>query len=183
MIIQPGKLQGIYDITMSPNQDHRGYFARLYDQEIMSAHGLHRNWVQENRSYSIRKGTIRGLHFQFAPHAETKLIWVSRGVILDVFVDVRLGSPTFGCYDSRLLSENSGQLVYISPGFAHGFCTLVDNCEVVYKVDNVYSPAHEGGIAWNDPSLNIPWPVELPIMSEKDRKLPTLEQLKKERLR
>lgn len=183
MIIQPGKLQGIYDITISPNYDHRGYFARLYDQQIMMAHGLHRNWVQENRSFSSGKGTIRGLHFQWAPHAETKLIWVSRGAILDVFVDVRQDSPTFGCYDSRQLTEDNGQMVYIPPGFAHGFCTLMDNCEVVYKVDNTYSPAHEGGLLWNDPNLQIPWPVDQPVMSEKDQKLPTLEQLKKERWR
>lgn len=179
MIIKPGNLQGIYDITLAPNTDHRGYFTRLYDVNIMTAHGLHRNWVQENRSFSKQKGTIRGLHFQREPHAETKLIWVSRGSILDVFVDVRQDSPTFGCYESRVLTEDNFAMVYISPGFAHGFCTLSDNCEVVYKVDNVYSPAQEAGVLWNDASLQIPWPVDQPIISAKDQVLPTLDTLKR----
>ncbi|WP_171684915.1 dTDP-4-dehydrorhamnose 3,5-epimerase [Paenibacillus planticolens] len=183
MIIKPGRLQGIYDITLTPNNDHRGYFTRMYDQNIMMAHGLHRNWLQENRSFSRQKGTIRGLHFQFKPHAETKLIWVSKGAILDVFVDVRTDSPTFGSYDSKLLTEDNFAMLYISPGFAHGFCTLSDNCEVVYKVDHMYSPDHEGGILWNDPALNIPWPVQEPIISAKDQKLLPLDKLTKERLR
>lgn len=177
MFIKPGSLQGIYDITLAPNLDHRGYFTRMYDVNIMTAHGLHRNWVQENRSFSKQKGTIRGLHFQWEPHAETKLVWVSRGAILDVFVDIRRDSPTFGCYESKLLTEENLAMVYISPGFAHGFCTLTDNCEVMYKVDNTYSPAHEGGILWKDPSLQIPWPVQQPMMSEKDQRLPTLDKL------
>jgi dTDP-4-dehydrorhamnose 3,5-epimerase len=176
MIMKPCSLQGAYEITLQPMEDYRGHFTRIYDHRRYNELGLAEQWVQENRSFSKHKGTIRGLHLQFEPYAETKLIWVSKGAIFDVFVDVRRNSPTFGSWDSILLTESNHKMVYIPRGFAHGFCTLTDDCEVVYKVDNYYSPAHEGGFIWNDASLRINWPILKPILSEKDKKLPALEE-------
>ncbi|MFC3749134.1 dTDP-4-dehydrorhamnose 3,5-epimerase [Paenibacillus sp. GCM10012306] len=179
MIIKPGRLQGIYEISLSPSSDHRGHFTRIYDQQLFKEHGLDWNWVQENRSFSGKKGTIRGMHLQYGDHAETKLIRVTQGAIFDVFVDLRPDSPSFGCWDSVLLTENNNKMVYISKGFAHGFCTLQDACEVVYKVDRCYAPQHEGGVRWNDETLRITWPILRPIMSDRDMQLPTLEEYKR----
>lgn len=175
MIIKPCSLSGVYEITTVPKKDHRGHFTRIYDQQTFGELGLHRNWVQENRSYSRTKGTIRGLHLQFEPYAETKLLWVGKGAIFDVFVDLRKDSPTFGSWDSLLLTEDNDKAIYIAKGFAHGFCTLTDHCEVIYKVDHAYTPDSEGGVIWNDKSLRITWPIVKPILSEKDKRLPTLE--------
>ncbi|UJF35498.1 dTDP-4-dehydrorhamnose 3,5-epimerase [Paenibacillus hexagrammi] len=175
MIMIPGSLPGVYEITLSSNPDLRGYFQRLYDEQTFQEFGLHCNWVQENRSFSRKKGTIRGLHMQFGVHAETKLIRVSKGAIYDVFVDLRKDSPTFCMWDAVLLTEDNQRMVYIPKGFAHGFCTLVDDTEVVYKVDHVYSPAHEGGVYWKDETLRINWPILKPVISNKDQRLPSLE--------
>jgi dTDP-4-dehydrorhamnose 3,5-epimerase len=176
MIIKPLSLSGTYEITFTPHTDHRGHFTRVYDQQIFKEHGLDRNWVQENHSYSKEKGIIRGLHFQFPPYAETKLILVTRGAIFDVFVDLRKDSPAFGRWGSIELKEDNNKMVYIPRGVAHGFCTLTDDCEVVYKVDNYYSPRHEGGIIWKDETLGIHWPVSAPIISLKDNELPSLKE-------
>lgn len=179
MIIKPGRLQGIYEISLIPNSDHRGHFTRTFDQQIYQDHGLDWNWVQENRSFSSRKGTIRGMHLQFGEYAETKLIRVTKGAIFDVFVDLRQESPTFGSWDSVLLTENNNKMVYISKGFAHGFCTLQEDCEVVYKVDRPYAPQHEGGVRWNDEALRITWPILKPVISDRDLQLPTLQEFKR----
>lgn len=178
MNIRPLHLPGVYEITLEPKRDNRGFFMRTFDENIFHRHGLSRKWLQENHSYSEKKGTVRGLHFQLPPFSETKLIRVIKGAIFDVFVDVRPASPTFGKWGYVELSEDNFKMVLIPRGFAHGFCTLTDHSEVLYKVDNVYSPLHEGGIRWNDPSLNIPWPVSHPIISEKDNKLPPFEEVK-----
>lgn len=183
MRIKPCSLQGVYEILLDPHLDHRGHFTRIYDQQILKYHGLDRHWVQENRSYSMAKGTVRGLHFQAAPYAETKLIRVTKGAIYDVFVDVRKDSPTLGCWDSVLLTEDNHKMLYIPKGFAHGLCTLTDDCEVVYKVDNLYSPSHERGIVWNDSTLQITWPILRPILSSKDRALPAFDEYMKEEQR
>ncbi|MNI65051.1 dTDP-4-dehydrorhamnose 3,5-epimerase [compost metagenome] len=122
-----------------------------------------------------KKGTIRGLHFQYAPFTETKLVRVVSGAVLDVFVDLRKDSPTFGQWDSLELSEDNQTMVYIPRGFAHGFCTLIDHCTVLYKVDQVFTPAADSGIRWDDPSLAIDWPTHDPLLSDKDRNLPTLQ--------
>lgn len=174
MELIPRKLKGVYEIRMSPIHDHRGMFMRSYDESFFSANGIHRNWVQENQSVTEKKGTIRGLHFQYAPFTETKLVRVATGAVLDVFVDLRKDSPTFGQWDSLELSEDNLTMVYIPRGFAHGFCTLCDHCTVLYKVDQVYTPAADAGIRWDDPSLAIPWPVDKPVLSVKDGLLPTL---------
>lgn len=149
---------------------------RTYDDNIFAEYGIKREWVQENHSRSLQKGIIRGLHFQFPPFSETKLIRAVRGEVLDVFVDLRKGSPTFGLWDSITLSEENHVCAYIPRGFAHGFCTLTDFSEVVYKVDNYYSPKHEGGILWNDKDLEIAWPEKNPVLSEKDSKNMTFKE-------
>lgn len=170
------RMQGVYEIDTEPFRDHRGTFIRSYDEGQFSSAGVHRRWVQENQSISNVRGTIRGLHFQYSPNTETKLIRVITGAILDVFVDLRTGSPTFGQWDSIELSENNWKMLYLPRGFAHGFCTLTDNCTVAYKVDAEYNRSADGGIRWNDPELNIPWPATKPVLSDKDCKLPTLAE-------
>jgi len=170
MQILEQELKGVFEITLSPYIDERGFFMRTFDDKTFKEAGLNFNWVQENHSRTLKKGTIRGLHFQFPPFAETKLIRCIRGKILDVFVDLRKDSPTFGQWDSVELTEDNFKMVLIPRGFAHGFCTLSDDCEIVYKVDNYYSPQNECGIIWNDPDLNIEWSAAKPILSEKDAK-------------
>jgi dTDP-4-dehydrorhamnose 3,5-epimerase len=170
MEIHEKKLKGVYEIQLKPHFDPRGFFMRTYDSDIMKKAGLHREWVHENHSKSEKKGTIRGLHFQFPPLAETKLVRCIRGSIYDVFLDLREGSETFGQWDSIELSEENKKILFIPRGFAHGFCTLTHMTEVVYKADNVYSPGYEGGIYWNDTDLGINWPNIKPSLSEKDKK-------------
>ncbi len=171
MLFKERKLKGAYEIQLEPKEDNRGFFMRAYDEHIFHEHGLHRDWVQENHSLSVYKGTVRGFHFQFPPAAETKLVRVISGEIFDVFVDLRKGSPTFGQWDSIILSPQNKKLLYIPRGFAHGMCTLMDNSTMLYKVDNYFTPEKEGNIQWNDPDLRVPWPVTgTPIISEKDSK-------------
>ena len=171
MIIKPRKLEGVFEISLESKKDKRGFFMRTYDKKILYNFGIYREWVQENHSRSDEKGIIRGLHFQFPPNTETKLVRVIRGAILDVFVDLRKNSRTFAQWDSVKLSEENKKIVFIPKGFAHGFCTLTDVSEVVYKVDNYYSAQYDSGIIWNDEKLNIDWPIKNPILSDKDSKL------------
>ena len=170
MQIKERKLKGVFEIQLEPREDERGFFMRVYDDEIFKKYEIHRNWVQENHSLSLEKGIIRGMHFQFLPHSETKLIRVVTGKIYDVFIDLRDGSTTFGQWDSITLSADNKKMIYIPRGFAHGFCTLSENCEVVYKVDNYYTPDSEGTIKWDDSELGIDWPTNNPLLSEKDSK-------------
>lgn len=171
-------ITGVYLIELEPRKDHRGFFMRTFDEKIWEEQGLVNNWVQENCSRSERAGTIRGLHFQYPPYAETKLIRVTRGRLLDVFVDLRKGSPSYGKWQSVELNDEQQQLLYLPKGIAHGFCTLTDKCEITYKVDTPYSPDSEGGILWNDPNLTIKWPTTSPVISEKDAKLPLFSTIK-----
>jgi dTDP-4-dehydrorhamnose 3,5-epimerase len=160
---------------MDPKEDGRGYFMRTYDEGIFRDHGLTTAWVQENQSRSTRKGLIRGLHFQRPPHAETKLVRVVVGAILDVFVDLRKESETYGQWDSLELSAENHRMAYIPKGFAHGFCTLTDVAVVLYKVDACYEPRAEGGLRWDDRTLSIAWPTAEPYLSAKDRALPAFD--------
>ncbi|NEP42525.1 MAG: dTDP-4-dehydrorhamnose 3,5-epimerase [Okeania sp. SIO2H7] len=177
MEIKPLKLQGSYEITLNPRRDDRGYFMRIYDEEIFKESGLTVNWVQENQSLSKKKGIVRGLHFQKPPHSETKLVRVVMGEILDVFVDLRKNSPTYGQWDAIKLSESNQKAVYIPKGFAHGFCTVEAPALVLYKVDCSYHPESEGGIFWNDESIGIKWPIETPsYISKKDSNLGSLKE-------
>jgi dTDP-4-dehydrorhamnose 3,5-epimerase len=176
MQINEQKIKGVFEIKLSPRLDERGFFMRTYDCNVFRDAGLNTNWVQENHSRSLKKGIIRGLHFQLPPYAETKLVRCTKGAILDVFVDLRSNSETFGHWDSILLSEENFNMVLIPKGLAHGFCTLTDVCDVLYKVDNVYNSEAEGGIIWNDDSLNITWPTTNPVTSIKDSHNITFKQ-------
>ena len=169
------QIKGVWEIKLAPRGDHRGFFMRTYDQVLFDQHGINRDWVQENHALSTRRGTLRGLHFQFPPHAETKLVRVIAGEILDVFVDLRKNSETFGNWGAIRLSDELKNMAYIPRGFAHGYCTLSEVAEVVYKVDNAYAPKSEGGIQWNDPDIGIQWPFEQPILSEKDSAQPSFQ--------
>ena len=171
------KLNGTYEIRPQMIGDMRGYFAETYRAEVFAEKGLQTVWVQENQSLSTEKGTIRGLHFQQSPHAQTKLVRAALGRILDVFVDLRKDSPTYGRWDSIVLSDESGNAVYVPKGFAHGFCTLTENSLVQYKVDDYYSPESETGIRWNDPDLKIEWPLADPHLSARDLTLPLFGDL------
>lgn len=145
---------------------------RCYDEDIFRERGLATEWKQENQSLSKQKGIIRGLHYQIPPHAETKLVRVACGRVLDVIVDIRKDSPTFGQWDAIELSEDNYKSLYIPKGFAHGFCTLSDLAIVQYKVDEPYAPHAENGIRWDDQALRIEWPIEEPLVSDRDRALP-----------
>ncbi|MCD6101408.1 MAG: dTDP-4-dehydrorhamnose 3,5-epimerase [Candidatus Marinimicrobia bacterium] len=157
-------------------EDERGFFMETYKKEDFERVGIIGDFIQDNHSKS-KYGVLRGLHFQKGPYAQAKIVRCIRGVIYDVTVDLRKNSPTFGKYVGVILSEFNKYQLYIPRGFAHGFVVLSDVAEVTYKVDNVYAPTHEGGLIWNDPDVGITWPVDEPIVSEKDRKWPTLKEL------
>jgi len=164
--------------TPKRHLDPRGWFSETFHQQHLDDLGIHDRFVQDNQSYSARVGTLRGLHFQLPPHAQAKLIIVLQGRILDVAVDVRHGSSTYGRHVSVEISAETGQQVYVPVGFAHGFLTLTDDVLVMYKVSDYYAPDCDSGIRWDDPDIAIPWPmsaVDL-IISEKDRRLPRLAE-------
>jgi dTDP-4-dehydrorhamnose 3,5-epimerase len=173
MDIKTTKLPGVLILKPRRFADVRGYFAETYNAQLLRKSGIMVHFVQDNESFSLHKGTIRGLHFQLPPAAQAKLIRVLRGSVFDVAVDLRLESPTYGQWIAEQISAESGEQIFVPRGFGHGFCTLEPNTEVSYKVDSYYAPVSESGVIWNDPSLNIPWPVGLneAILSEKDHKL------------
>jgi dTDP-4-dehydrorhamnose 3,5-epimerase len=155
--------------------DHRGFFMETYNFAKLKDYGIENNFIQDNHSLSVDKGTLRGLHYQLHPKSQAKLVRVIRGAIFDVVVDIRKDSSSFGkWYGVELNSKNKKQLL-IPSGFAHGFCTLEDNTEVVYKVDEYYTPELDRGIIWNDEELKINWPTKNPVLSEKDKNHPKLK--------
>ena len=156
--------------------DYRGYFMESYNKKVFEELGLKYNFVQDNQSLSKEPGTIRGLHFQMNPKAQTKLVRCVKGAIFDVAVDIRIGSPTYGHWVGVILSEYNHRQLLVPKGFAHGFCTLVPDTIVNYKVDEYYAPEAEAGIIWNDPTIGIDWPTSIPILSEKDKNLPSLTE-------
>ncbi|MEH6887926.1 dTDP-4-dehydrorhamnose 3,5-epimerase [Priestia megaterium] len=156
--------------------DHRGFFTESYNKEMFQQNGIDMDFIQDNHSLSQQPGTLRGMHYQLNDKAQTKLVRVTRGAIYDVIVDIRKGSPTYGEWQGFILSADNKRQLLVPKGFAHGFCTIVENTEVQYKVDELYSPEHDRGIAWNDPALNIDWPFNNPVLSEKDTKHPTLAE-------
>jgi dTDP-4-dehydrorhamnose 3,5-epimerase len=176
MKLEPRRLAGAYEIRFEPRGDERGAFMRWYDRATFAAAGLPTEWVQGNES-SSRRNVVRGLHFQRPPHAETKLVRAVAGSVFDVFVDLRRGSPTYGQWDAVELSAERKNAVLIPRGFAHGFCARTD-AVVSYLVDNPYAPQAEGGLAWDDPTLAIAWPLEgEAILSARDRAWPRLDAL------
>lgn len=174
MKILTTKLAGIKLIEPVVHGDNRGFFMESYNQATFNKYGINTVFVQDNHSLSAEVGVLRGLHYQLNPAAQTKLVRVISGEIIDVVVDIRRNSPTYGQWESFVLSGSNKCQLLIPQGFAHGFCTLVPNCEIIYKVDQYYSPEHDRGIAWNDPALGIDWPTSTPILSEKDGKQPIL---------
>jgi dTDP-4-dehydrorhamnose 3,5-epimerase len=175
MQVETTDLPGVLIITPRVYKDPRGLFYESYNQEHHRAHGLETVFVQDNHSLSVRD-TVRGLHFQLPPAAQVKLVRVARGAIWDVAVDLRVGSPTFGKWVGVELSAANYRQLYVPEGFAHGFCVLSEEAEVLYKASHVYSPAHECGIVWNDPALNVAWPTTAPLLSDRDRQAGTLAQ-------
>lgn len=169
------KLQDVKLIETDVFGDHRGFFTESYTKDKFHEVGIDCEFIQDNHSLSTEPGTIRGMHYQLAPKAQTKLLRCTTGVIYDVLVDMRKGSPTYGQWEGYILSEFNHRQLLVPKGFAHGFCTLTKDCNVQYKVDELYSPEHDRGIAFDDPKVGINWPMNASILSEKDQKHPTLE--------
>lgn len=170
-------LLGAYVIEPDVYNDNRGFFLETYNRKVFEEQGISPDFFQDNYSFSQSKGVLRGLHFQYSPHSQAKLVMVLCGAVFDVIVDLRKGSSTFGRWISVELSSSPFRMIYVPRGFAHGFCTLTDNANVLYKVDALYNPGADGGIRWNDPDLNIPWPASEPILSRKDTELPFLKDV------
>ena len=179
MIVEDTAIAGVKIVTPRKHGDHRGYFSEVYRQDVLASAGLALQFVQDNHSLSQQVGTLRGLHFQAPPFAQDKLVRVLRGAIIDVAVDLRASSATFGQHVSVELSADNWRQLLVPIGFAHGFCTLEANTEVFYKVTNYYSAAHDMGLAWDDPALAIAWPVagQSAVLSDKDRRYPLLKDL------
>ncbi len=173
MQIETTTLPGVLVITPRVFRDARGFFLESYNAEAWRSAGIETDFVQDNHSKSTR-GTLRGLHFQLPPAAQVKVLRVVRGAVWDVAVDIRVGSPTFGQWVGVELTADNFRQVYVPTGFAHGFCVLSDEAEILYKTSAVYSPAHERGIAWNDPQLAVAWPVTEPLLSDRDRRAGSL---------
>jgi dTDP-4-dehydrorhamnose 3,5-epimerase len=161
------------------NSDSRGFFSEVYRHDLLATEGISLQFVQDNHVYSQERGVLRGLHFQAPPHAQGKLVRCIRGAILDIAVDIRVGSPTYGQHVAVELSARNWQQLWVPPGFAHGYLTLQDDCEVIYKVTNYWNAISERGVAWDDPSLAIDWSIarsQLTI-ADKDQKNPPLSEI------
>ncbi|NIQ04830.1 MAG: dTDP-4-dehydrorhamnose 3,5-epimerase [Candidatus Korarchaeota archaeon] len=170
------EISGVMLIKPKVFEDKRGFFMETYVQEDFKNAEITGNFIQDNHSKS-KYGVLRGLHFQRTPYSQAKIVRCINGIIYDVAVDLRRDAPTFGEYETAILSEFNKYQLYIPRGFAHGFLTLSEEADVAYKVDNKYAPDHEGGLLWKDPHLDIPWPIEDPIVSEKDKTWPTWNKL------
>jgi dTDP-4-dehydrorhamnose 3,5-epimerase len=175
MLVEKTKLPDVMLITPRRFGDARGWFMETFNAPRMAEAGLAMNWVQDNQSYSAAKGTLRGLHYQRPPHAQDKLVRCSRGALLDVAVDFRTGSPTFGKWISVELSAENGRQLLVPKGFLHGFVTLTDDTEVQYKCTDVYAPDCDGAVRWDDPEIGIDWGTTAPILSDKDAKAPLMK--------
>lgn len=167
-------LQDVYIIEPKVHGDQRGWFMESWSERTMEQAGLFYKFVQDNHSFSAQKGTLRGLHFQKGDAAQAKLVRCARGAVLDVAVDMRKGSPTYKQWTSVELSESNYRQLLIPRGFLHGFLTLTDNVEFLYKADNYYNFEADRNIIWNDPEINVDWGIDNPIVSEKDAKAPNL---------
>ncbi len=169
------KLPGVLILEPKVHGDHRGWFSEVYSKRTLAEFGITTEFVQDNQSFSAQKGTLRGLHFQNNPKAQTKLVRCTRGVILDVAVDIRRGSPTFGQWVAVELSADNKKQLLIPKGFAHAFLTLTEDVEVQYKVDEYYSPDCDRSIRYDDPEIGVDWGAISPVLSEKDLKAPLLK--------
>lgn len=169
------EIEGLVIVEPKVFGDHRGFFMESWSERAFAEAGLNYTFVQDNHSSSTVKGTLRGIHFQRGDKAQAKLVRCVRGRVLDVAVDLRPGSPTYKKWVAVELSEENKRMVMIPRGFGHGFVTLTDNVEFLYKADNPYAPESEGGIRWNDPELNIDWGLQNPVLSGKDKVNPFLK--------
>ncbi|MCF6147978.1 MAG: dTDP-4-dehydrorhamnose 3,5-epimerase [Candidatus Kuenenia sp.] len=169
MIFTETKLKGAFIIEPERLEDERGFFARTWCKREFKKQGLNPELVQCNISFNKKKGTLRGMHYQEAPHEEAKLVRCTMGAIYDVIIDIRPDSQTYKKWFSVELTVENRKMLYIPEGFAHGFLTLEDNTEVFYQMSEFYAPEHAKGIKWNDPAFNIHWPIEISIISDKDK--------------
>lgn len=173
MKVSEGRLKGIKIIEPKVFRDSRGFFIESYSAKKLADYGINMEFVQDNHSYSV-KNVLRGLHYQVNP-GQDKIVRVTSGEVYDVVVDIRRDSPTFGQWESFILSAENMKQVFVPKGFAHGFCALSDNVDFLYKCSEYYSPQDERGIIWNDPDLGIDWPVKEPLLSPKDTVYPQLK--------
>jgi len=178
MEVRSTQIPDVKLLVLQKHGDSRGFFSETYNRRDFAALGIGLEFVQDNQALSAPAGTVRGLHYQLAPAAQAKLVRVTRGRIFDVAVDIRRGSPSFGKFASSELSAEEWNQLYVPAGFAHGYCTLTADTEVIYKVSDYYNPVHERAIRWNDPAIGIPWPVgeAAAIISDRDRHSPLLAQ-------
>jgi dTDP-4-dehydrorhamnose 3,5-epimerase len=176
MIFTPTPLAGSFVVGLTPNSDHRGWFARTYCKNEFAQIGHSKEFVQMNQSYTREKGALRGMHFQRTPHREIKLVRCIAGSVFDVIVDLRAGSSTYGQWFGAELSAKNKQMMYVPEGFAHGFQTVEEDSELLYLVSEFYTPGVEGGVRYDDPMLNIAWPLPISDISEKDANHPFLTQ-------
>lgn len=176
MEVKATNIPGVLLLKPRYFHDARGYFVETYNERSARQSGLVADFVQDNQALSLRRGTVRALHFQVPPKAQAKLVRVLRGSVYDVAVDLRAGSPHYGRWVGATLTAQGGEQIFVPRGFAHGYCTLEADTEVAYKVDDYYAPECERGLAWDDPALGIAWPVSAAdaVLSDKDRKLPRL---------
>jgi len=179
MQIERFNIEDLLSIVPTKRQDQRGFFSETYRTDVLTTAGLRAEFIQDNHVYSAERGVLRGLHFQIPPRAQGKLVRCTRGAILDVAVDIRMGSPTYGHHVAVELSSANWRQLWVPPGFAHGYLTLEPHCEVIYKVTDYWAPACERGIAWNDPNLAIDWGISAAdvTMADKDRTHPRLADL------
>lgn len=174
MNLRPLKLPGAFEIRPVIHGDRRGWLSETYKKNAFEQQGLVTDWVQDNRAMSSRLHTLRGFHFQKDAYAQTKLVSAVVGRVLDVIVDIREGSETFGRWESLELDANECNSIYVPRGFTHAYLTLTETAVVQYKIDAPYAPDHEGGIRWDDPDLAVEWPTDDPVLSDRDRSLPFL---------
>lgn len=177
MKVTETKLAGVVILTPEVFGDHRGFFMESWSKRKMEEAGLQYDFVQDNHSSSTIKGTLRGIHFQQGEWSQAKLVRCTRGAVLDVAVDLRKNSPTYTQWVGVELSEKNKQQLLIPRGFGHGFVTLTDDVEFMYKADNYYAPQADGGIRWNDPDIGVDWGIDDPILSDKDTKNPFFKEI------
>ena len=180
MIFTETKLKGAFILDLERREDTRGFFARAFCQNEFKANGLKPIIVQANIAFNFKKGTVRGMHFQFPPAAETKLVRCTRGAIVDIIVDLRPESATFLQWVAVELNEENQRALYVPERFAHGYQTLRDNTDTSYQVGEFYTPEAEGGLMYNDPRLGLKWPMPATVISEKDQKFPLFDEVESE---
>lgn len=179
MEVVPLEIPDVLVLSVKKHGDERGFFSEVFKQSAFAAAGVDQSFVQDNHSYSTQRGVLRGLHYQAPPAAQGKLVRVIRGAMLDVAVDIRVGSPSYGSHVKAEISERAWNQIWVPAGFAHGFCALTDQCEVLYKVTAEYAPQLEHGLRWDDPALGIEWPLKANevTLSPRDKTWPDLKDL------